>query len=106
MAFDTQLKWLIFEGALPLFGAGVLYLLWGLLIAIARGSWSPPFAWREAVDPLGWLYGALIVVIQAAARSFAAKPERTLLAWACMIGVGFCFMLLLAAMSARGQDAK
>lgn len=105
MALDAQMKWLIFEGVLPIFGAGILYSLWGLLIAIARGSWKPVFAWREAIDPLGWLYGALIIAVQAAIKSLNAAPEGSLVTLACMIGGGFCFMLLLAAMSARGQHA-
>jgi hypothetical protein len=103
MALDGPMKWLIFEGLLPIFGAGVLYSLWGLLIAIARGSWKPAFAWREAVDPLGWLYGALIIAIQASIRSAIGRAERSLLTWGCMIGAGFCLMLLLAAMNQRGQ---
>lgn len=94
MALDGPMKWLIFEGLLPIFGAGVLYSLWGLLIAIA---------WREAVDPLGWLYGALIIAIQASIRSAVGRAERSLLTWGCMIGAGFCLMLLLAAMNQRGQ---
>lgn len=106
MALDAQMKWLIFEGVLPIFGAGVLYILWGLMIAVARGSWSPPFVWREAFDPVGWLYGALIIAIQASVRSLAASADGSSLKWWSMICAGFCFMFLLAAMSERGRDAQ
>lgn len=106
MAFDTQMQWLIFEGVLPMFGAGLIYILWGLMLAIARASWSPPFSWQEAIDPLGWLYGALIIAIQASVRCFAAKSSSSFLGWWSMICAGICFMFLLAAMGERGRNPQ
>lgn len=101
---DAQVKWLVFEGLLPMFGAGVLFAIWGISLAVVKGTLSSQYAWREAIDSIGWMYGALIIAIQSALRSFSAKPEATGLAWGCIIAAAICFIMLLAAMNQRGLD--
>jgi hypothetical protein len=64
MFSDARWHWLLFEGIIPLFGAGFLYLAWGGVRRITAMSWSTSsYAWKETIDPMGWLYGALITVL-------------------------------------------
>jgi len=104
---QAQWDWLLFEGALPLFGAGTLYLCWGLVryISAAAGS-AHRYDWTEALDAVGWLYGALIIAVQSAIRSAVAAPPSTFLKWGCSIGAGFCALLLLSAMNERSQSTS
>lgn len=106
MFTQAQWDWLLFEGALPLFGAGALYLCWGTVryISAAAGA-TQHYDWKEALDAVGWLYGALIIAVQSAVRSAAAAPPSTFLKWGCSMGAGFCALLLLSAMNERSQSS-
>jgi hypothetical protein len=65
----AQVNWLLLEGLLPLAGAGVIYLLWGAFRYVAATDKAQfTYHWREAADPLGWLYGAIIIAAQSALK--------------------------------------
>jgi hypothetical protein len=90
---------------LPLFGAGLLYLLVGIALMVVRGTTSVArsYVWREAIDSLGWLYGSLTIAIQSAIKCFAASPQATFTGIGCIISACFCGLFLLVAMVERGQ---
>ncbi len=99
-------RWLVIEGLLPLLGAGVLYLIWGLALYMGRSAAQKvvPFdySWKEWIDPLGWLYGAAILAVQAGTSSLHGGGS-SVLTFFCF-GAGFASVLfLLAAMTNRGQ---
>jgi hypothetical protein len=92
---------------LPMFGAGVLYLFVGLALMVVRGttSVSRTYAWREAIDSMGWLYGSLTITIQAASKCFSATPQAKFTGTWCIICACFCALFLVIAMTERGQNA-
>ena len=99
----SQLMWLLLEGVLPLMGAGMLYLIWGVLRYVsAMEKTQFAYQWAEAADPLGWLYGAIIIATQSAMKCFSASSEHETLGWGCIFGAVFCLLLLVAAMTDRG----
>jgi hypothetical protein len=101
-------SWLLFEALLPLFGAATVFLLLG------GGNWittKPPrkdtWAWSEAVDSMGWLYGGTILGVQAAVKGLAGRgglPEQQL-AYGAIAAATVCGLLLASAMHQRGKDA-
>lgn len=99
-------QWLLTEGVLPLFGAGALYILWRLatfLSVPADKKKDFKFSLREALDPMGWLYGACILSIQLGMKSLAHGNEEALVCW--LFFEGFvCLMVLLAAMTYRAES--
>jgi hypothetical protein len=100
MPSDVQLFWLLTGGLAPLFGAGILYLLWGVFKKLAApGS---VYRWRVAADPLGWLYGAILIAVQSAHRYFEAGID--LMGLGCIACSIACGMQLLAAMDERGAS--
>lgn len=104
MLTNAQFRWLVFEGLTPLFGAGLLYWAWGCMKYVtAPSSGTFAFAWREAVDSMGWLSGILIIAVQAAIKS-GKTADGELLSYWCIAGAGMCFLLLLSAMNERGQN--
>jgi hypothetical protein len=51
MTNDAQLNWLLSQGLIPLFGASIVYLIWGIFKKlVAPGA---PYRWREAFDSMG-----------------------------------------------------
>ena len=95
------MKWLFIEGLAPLLGAGVLYVLWGIFRYLATDNkQSFSYEWWQAADPLGWLYGAVIIAVQSAMKCTAAK--NNVLLWMCVFGGLACLLLLMAAMTDRG----
>lgn len=90
-----------------MFGAGLLYLFVGLALMVVRGTTSVArtYAWREAIDSLGWLYGSLTIAIQSAIKCFSASPQATFIGTGCIICACSCALLLLLAMTERGQNA-
>lgn len=107
MPSPSLLRWVLLEGMLPLFGAGLLYLLVGGALMVVRGTTSvaSAYAWREAIDSMGWLYGSLTIAIQAAIKCFSATPQATFIGTGCIICASGCALLLLLAMTERGQTA-
>jgi hypothetical protein len=80
----AQISWLLFEGLLPLIGAGLIYLLWGFFRYLASTNKTEfSYHWSEAADPLGWLYGAVILAAQSALQSFSSHGNQAL-AWECL----------------------
>lgn len=62
LEMPPQIAWLLLEGLLPLFGAGAIYLVWGVCTYAAATAGSEfNYRWKEAADPLGWLYGSIII---------------------------------------------
>jgi hypothetical protein len=101
-------RWLVLEGILPLFGASVLYLLLGM------GRWvsyqksagaSFTFAWKEALDSFGWLYGATVIAAQSAKKLFAASGVSSSVGWMNVIAGAMCVLVLIAGMLNRGETA-
>jgi len=101
----AAVKWLLSEGLLPLLGAAALFLLWGLVRLLAADRHKPfHYSWKEALDPLGWLYGASILAIQSGARASSSGNES--LSLGLYLCAGVCLLLLLAAMTNRGDDPE
>ena len=97
-------RWIFLEGLLPLAGAGVLYLIWGWARYMnAQDKSKFTFAWGEAKDPLGWLYGGGILSVQLIIKSVSGKLP---LALPFLLGAdaALCTILLLSAMTERGQN--
>jgi hypothetical protein len=61
------------------------------------------YSWKEALDPLGWLYGAAILSIQS---GFAADSGNGVLKSLCFASSAASLLLLLSAMTDRGADAN
>lgn len=100
---NPTIKWLILEGLLPLLGAGILYVIWGCCRYVASGNKSTfKFEWLQALDPLGWLYGAVIIACQSGLKGLAIKNSG-LLPLMCFAVAAICFLLLISAMTERGQ---
>ena len=99
-------RWLFFDGLLPLLGAGALFLLWGGIRYVTSGNKGTfNYSWKEALDPMAWLYGAAILSAQAGSTS-AASGNSSILTALC-VGAGIVsLLLLLSAMTYRGEDAN
>lgn len=100
---NSQLNWLVFEGLLPLFGSGLLFVGVGWCKYAVSSSVSS-FAWREAIDSMGWLYGALTIAVQSSVRCFDAGKAEIGLGWWAVFCAIVCAMLLISAMGERGHD--
>jgi hypothetical protein len=102
---SEQYRWLLLEGITPLFGAGFFYVLWGAcryIAAVNKAAFK--YHWAEALDPLGWLYGALIVAVQTATKCLSGTSIHESVAWWCIAGSVACLFLLLAAMNDRAAS--
>lgn len=99
-------RWLLLEGLLPLLGAGVLFLLWGGIRYVTSSDKSSfSYKWNEALDPMAWLYGAAILSAQAGSTS-AASGTSSMLTVLCFGAGVVSLLLLLSAMTNRGEDAQ
>jgi hypothetical protein len=96
------MHWLFFDGIIPLLGANLLFLAWGVARRInyngEKGKFK--FQWKQAVDPSGWLYGASLLAMQLGRASLA---QNALMASLFFVAVAICFLLLLANMTYRGD---
>ena len=101
----AQISWLLFQGLLPLTGAGVIYLLWGFFRYVTSASKAKvDYHWSAAADPLGWLYGSVILAAQSALQSFSLRGNQ-LLAWGCLCVGLVSLLLLVSAMTDRGETS-
>lgn len=101
-------RWLLLEGLLPLLGAGALYLLiGGALYIVANPPPKFKYSWGGWIDPMGWLYGAIILAGQAGWKNANAAPHAGpfILTFCCYAAGGISLLLLLAGMVSRGQVA-
>jgi len=103
MFASEQLNWLFIEGLTPVFGAGVIFLLYGLCRYLAGAN---NIFWREAVDVSGWLYCSLIISIHAAVKSLKAETPSALLGIASILCAIVCGLMLIAAMTERGTNPQ
>jgi peptidoglycan/LPS O-acetylase OafA/YrhL len=104
LKWDDAAKWLIIEGLIPLFGAGVLFLVLGVFLYVATQDKSRfSYTWSGFFDPLGWLYGATILAVQAGVKS-SHSPENLTLTFLCFAAGAICLLLLVAAMFLRGGN--
>jgi hypothetical protein len=100
---DPSVKWLLLEGMVPLIGTAVLY--WALLLCFTIAeSTSFTFKWGEAVDSLGWLYGAAVLAIQAAVKGWDSKATGLIPTGCSAIAIA-CFLMLITAMFSKAADA-
>lgn len=99
-----QYDWLIVQGLLPLLGAGFICIILGCFKYISANN-KPSFTydWKQAADPISWLYGALIIAAQSAQKSFSVKEDTTL-AWACVVAGSICLLLLATAMTEKASS--
>jgi hypothetical protein len=96
---EPALKWLLVEGLIPILGASCLYMfLGGCRWVAAADKKKFEFDGLRALDPLGWLYGAVIISVQSGLRSFTITGAG-FLSIGCFVGAGMCFLLLVAAMN-------
>jgi hypothetical protein len=104
---DEQIRWLFIEGLTPLFGAGLIYVVWGMgkwLVCVDKSTFQ--YGWGAAIDSMGWLYVTLVVAIQSALRCFRATPPAPLVGgWCIVVGI-LSLIILLCAMDQRGQNEK
>jgi hypothetical protein len=99
-------KWLLIEGLVPIFGAGAIYLAMGLCVLVVEKQKGKPFSypWREAFDPIGWLYGGAVLSMMIAVRSAAAVVPPILQGFA--IGASAaCMLLLITAFRTKAEKA-
>ena len=65
-------KWAVVEAIAPLLGASVFFLAVGAASYIASDDKENfAFAWKEAFDPIGWMYGAAFVAVQSGIKGWA-----------------------------------
>jgi hypothetical protein len=102
MLAHTSFTWLLWKGLVPLFGANVVYMMSGFYKQLA--SPGTTFAWAEAIDSMGWLYGALIISVQSAVQLFSIGTHYLYHGIGCIVCAFVCGMQLLAAMGERGAD--
>jgi hypothetical protein len=97
---SPAVRWLLLEGSLPLLGAGLIYLVLGACKYIVNSGSKFEYDWMGALDPLGWLYGTVVLAIQSALVN--AAKERLVVA---MVAVALVsFLLLLVAMTERSAN--
>lgn len=101
---DLRLNWLVFEGILPLIGAGILYIMWGICRYIASNNTNFTYAWSQALDPFGWLYGAVILAFQSGFKTLSYGNNSLTLSVSCFLAGIVCSLLLMSAMTERGQS--
>jgi hypothetical protein len=106
-SMNSNIRWLALEALVPLLGASVLYLIWGVFRYFARDPKAVGYTyhWKHAYDPMGWLYGGAVLAIQAGTKVLN-HSNAGYLPHFCYIAAGSCLLLLMAAMSERGQSAS
>ncbi|MFM0390092.1 hypothetical protein [Paraburkholderia dipogonis] len=105
---SSSVKWLLLEVLLPLFGATLVYgALGAAKWLVTPESRRVKWAWKEAFDSMGWLYGGAILAVQAGIKGedTVIYGQHTAVVWACFVVAGICGFVLAAAMVARGEDA-
>lgn len=105
---SMSLRWLLLEALLPIFGAAMIFTLLGMAKWIVtpkpkRVNW----AWKEALDSIGWLYGGAALAVQTAllGQGTSIYDEEPYVVVICFGSALVCGSVLAAAMFARGEDA-
>jgi multisubunit Na+/H+ antiporter MnhB subunit len=102
---SEALKWLLIEGMVPMFGAGVIYLAMGVCVLIVEKKKGKRFTypWKEALDPIGWLYGGAVLSTMIAVRSASPAVSAALQGFA-ICASAVCLLLLITAFRTKAED--
>ncbi|MBP2841193.1 hypothetical protein [Pseudomonas sp. PNP] len=100
---DPSIKWLLFEATLPLIGTALIYVALTGCFAFVESPFFT-FKWDEAVDSLGWLYGAAVLAFQAGFKGWGVD-HLGYIPQGCIAIAVTCFLLLFAAMCAKAADS-
>jgi len=98
---SEQLNWLFIEGLTPVFGAGLIFLLYGFCRYIAGAK---KILWREAIDSSGWLYGSLVISIHSAVKCLKPDTLEIPLGITNILCAIVCGFTLIATMTERGSS--
>jgi len=98
---SEQLNWLFIEGLTPVFGAGLIFLLYGFCRYIAGAN---RIVWREAIDSSGWLYCSLVISIHSAVHCLKLETLGIPLGIANILCAIVCGFTLIATMTERGSN--
>ena len=99
-------KWLLVEGMVPIFGAGVIYLAMGVCVLIVEKKKGQPFSypWKEALDPIGWLYGGAVPSTMIAVRSGRAGGGLPALEGFAIFASAVCLLLLITVFRTKVEN--
>ncbi|VVE57270.1 hypothetical protein [Pandoraea commovens] len=99
-------KWVLLEALLPLFGATLIYgflgaAKWLVTPACRRVKW----AWGQAFDSMGWLYGGAILAVQSGLRGVdhSVSGQNSIAVWICFGTALLCGAVVAAGMITRGE---
>ena len=98
-------RWLLVEGMVPIFGAGAIYLAMGVCVLIVEKKKGQPFSypWKEALDPIGWLYGGAVLSTMIAVRSAVPVVSAALEGFAIFASAA-CLLLLITAFRTKAEN--
>lgn len=99
---DASWRWFFLEGLIPLVGASGIFLCWGVARMLVNRARKPE--WSNALDPVGWLYGGLVIACTAASRSPVANSA--MLTLFCVGAAVVAAFILMAALNERAEDAQ
>ncbi|WDM87537.1 hypothetical protein LG197_23455 [Pseudomonas asiatica] len=100
--WDAAYKWLLLEALLPLVGTALLYwALQGCFRITQTAAFT--FKWGEAIDSMGWLYGAAVIAIQAGVKGWGLEYMGLIPGFCWFIALA-CSLLLIAAICSKAAD--
>jgi hypothetical protein len=100
---DTAIDWVVLEGIVPIFGAGLLYILLGIGKKITIRAGRPfSYNWRDSLDPIGWLYAGAVVASAIGMKTTSGVDPK--FRYACLTCGFFCVLLLIAAFHSKADD--
>jgi hypothetical protein len=96
-------QWLLLQGLVPVFGAGIFYLaVGGAGWIAAQNKQTYKYDWKQVFDPIGWLYASVVIAAQSGVKSVLVKDFPILPYAFGFVGVA-SLIVLMAAMQERGK---
>jgi hypothetical protein len=88
------------KGVVSVFGPAVLF--WGLTWVFKMVGHDPRKDWwKEAFDPLGWLFGSMILTTECAFKAFRAEGVSSFWGWLSAVAGILALLFVSAAMVMR-----